>query len=294
MVKDIDSVNHVGIIVDDIQEAIHVYEKLGFQITPISMHSGTETKEGPIVPYGSGNVTAVFPGNYFEIVANIDKTNDTQHLGFDIDAALESYEGAHIICFGTDDVDAVDKRLQNEGIKTTGVVNLQRDVDTLEGVRSARFSATGIDSESTPEGQIQAAFHHTPEFIHQERYLSHPNKVIGLSDVVLCSDNPEELTQRYVKFTGYASKKHNNVNVIKLPLSRLTIVGRDNIENILPGVTVPAVPSIVGVGYKSTDLNKVREILEKNEVQYTQKNNKIHVPSNVACGCVVTFEAEKA
>ena len=47
--------DHVGLAVASLDEAAEVYERLGFQLTPRSFHSGSREPGGPVEAWGSGN-----------------------------------------------------------------------------------------------------------------------------------------------------------------------------------------------------------------------------------------------
>jgi len=51
---DIDSVNHVGIAVRQMDEACSLYEALGFTLSPLSVHSGSKTSGAPGRADGNG------------------------------------------------------------------------------------------------------------------------------------------------------------------------------------------------------------------------------------------------
>ena len=63
MAADIDSVNHVGLVVADLSAAAARFEAMGFTLSELSMHKGATEPGRPAEPFGSGNRCAVFPKN---------------------------------------------------------------------------------------------------------------------------------------------------------------------------------------------------------------------------------------
>ena len=156
--NDIDSINHVGMVVRDLADTTTRYEAMGFMLTPFSPHSGAWKPEEKVQPLGTGNRCVMFANNYLEILANSDPAVPSTRLA----AYLRHHQGAHIICFGSQKLEAVDARLRTSGVETSGVIPLQRDIDTPEGIRTAKFQRVQFAPEDSPEGYIQAAHHLTP------------------------------------------------------------------------------------------------------------------------------------
>lgn len=283
--KDIDSVNHVGLVVRDLDSASARYEQLGFVLTPLSVHAGSARPGGPVVPLGSGNRCAVFRDNYLEVLARVGETATTEANR--VDRWLERHEGAHIICFGCGDAEVVDRRLTGAGFTTSGVVALQREVDTPDGPATARFDRVLLPQEATPEGLIQAAHHRTPQHIHQPRYIEHPNRVVALSEVILAVDDPEAFEARYAGLLGRPARRDGVRRSFELPLvSTLTVVAADDAGELLGAGALPASPCIAGVAMASTDLGAVRDRLDGHE----RIDGRLVVPGDAACGMAIAFE----
>ena len=164
---DINNINHVGIAVRDLAATSERYQAMGFQLTPYSPHSAAWKPGDPVQPLGSGNRCVMFENTYLEILASEDPMRPAARIA----NFLKHHQGAHIICFDCGDCDLVDKRLRSQGIDTSGVIALQREIDTPDGVRTAKFERTQFAPRNSPEGYIQASRHLTPEYIYQPRYI---------------------------------------------------------------------------------------------------------------------------
>jgi Glyoxalase-like domain len=287
MKGDIDSVNHVGLVVEDIGAAARRFEAFGFILTPLSMHSGARKPGEPEIPYGSGNRCAIFPDNYLEIVAHVDKDKYDLFCG----KFLKRFEGAHIICFGCGDARVVDARLRSVGIGTSGVIPLKRDLDTPEGMRTAKFDCVHFDYNATPEGLIQAAYHVTPQYIHQPRYIGHPNKVTALSDVYLAVADPDEAAARYEKFTGAKCERRGSNRIFKLPrVSKVTILPAAEAPVQLPGAPVHQGAYLAGFAFTTADLPAMATRLRASGIRFAEHNGRLVVPAQEAFGAAVVFE----
>jgi catechol 2,3-dioxygenase-like lactoylglutathione lyase family enzyme len=286
MTGDIDILHHVGLVVADLEPAVSVYETLGFSFTPLSMHKGSRNPGEPETPFGTGNRCAIFGRNFLEIVAHV----VPDRWDFGITRFLERYEGLHIICFGADDAAVVDERLTKAGIGTSGVIPLQRDVETQDGIRAAQMACVHFKTD-TPEGLVQAAQHLTPQYILQPRHMDHPNGAVMLTNVILCVEDPDEYEAKYARLTGRPASRQGQARVIELPTSRVMIVPPEHLGDLLPGAVPPVLPFMAGFAVSCKDLDVVRALLDQGEVPSESIDGKIVVPARAGCGTAVLFEA---
>jgi hypothetical protein len=288
MLEDIDSVNHVGIAVRNLPQAVERYEALGFTMTPLSVHSGSAKPGERVAAMATGNQCIMFPNNYVEVLGIVNPGRPDWGVG----DAIKRFQGAHIICFGCQKAEAVHRRLSEAGIKTSGVIALQRDVETEAGVLTARFDCVHFDRSATPEGFIQAAHHRNPEYIHQPRYMSHKNGAQALSDLVLLVTEPESYANKYQQLTGQKARRDGKRWWIELPLvSRLTFICPNDIGAELPGSLFPPTPSIAGIGFSVADPGHVANLLKSAGIQHAQMDDRVVVPAEEALGVALYFAA---
>ena len=107
---DIDSINHVGMAVRKLADTAARYEAMGFMLTPYSPHSGASRPGETVVPLNSGNRCVMFAHNYLEILASADPSQPAPKIS----NFLKRHQGAHVICFGSEQVESVDGRLKAE------------------------------------------------------------------------------------------------------------------------------------------------------------------------------------
>ncbi len=283
---DIDSVNHVGVAVRDMDQAVARYEALGFVLSPLSVHSGSAKPGAPVEPMATGNRCAIFRHNYVEVLGIV----NPGRLDWSWGDFIKRFQGGHIICFGCKDAAVVDRRVRANGIGTSGVIALQRDIETPEGLRTARFDCVHIDRAVTPEGLIQAARHRNPEYVHQARYLGHQNGAQSLAEVVLVIDDPEENARLYEKIVGQPATKAHGRWTIDLPLvTRLIFVSPDAIGAMLPGSLFSPVPSIAAMGFAVDDLEKTASLLAAADFTVVRSGDRVIVPAEEALGVVHYF-----
>ena len=283
---DINNINHVGMAVRDIAVTVDRYEAMGFQLTPYSPHSAAWKPGDPVQPLGSGNRCVMFESTYLEILASENRAKQAAR----IENFLKHHQGAHIVCFDCKDTDTVDRRLRGLGYETSGVIALQRDIDTPEGVRTAKFVRSQFAPKNSPEGYIQASTHLTPEYIYQPRFIRHPNGSFELFETVLVSDDLLAFEKRYRDYLGIAPERDGVALRFQLPGGTvLTIVDVRGAAAMLPGGLLPPIPGIAAVGFRTRELAALRDRLKSNGFTVIEIGERILIPAEEASGVAVLF-----
>lgn len=285
---DIDSINHVGIAVRDLAATASRYEAMGFMLTPYSPHAGAWKPGEAPQPFGSGNRCVMFAHDYLEILGNENPARPSPRIS----NLLAHHQGAHIVCFNSDDVAAVDRRLQSAGITTSGVIPLQREVDTPDGIKTARFERVQFAPSDSPEGYVQAARHLTPDCIYQPRYTAHANGCTGLANVFIVTDDVDHFSSKYAVYTGLTPQTHAASAVFQLPQgAKLHLLRpRDAVEQ-LPGTLHPPLPGILAVAFVCPALQAQATRLADAGIACVRAAGRLIVPAEEASGVAIVFEA---
>ena len=283
---DINNINHVGMAIRDLAATTERYEAMGFQLTPYSPHSAAWKPGDPVQPLGSGNRCVMFENTYLEILANEDAAKPAPRIA----NFLNRHQGAHIICFDCGDCHFVDTRVRKLGVETSGVIPLQRDIETPDGVRTAKFERTQFAPKASPEGYIQASRHLTPEYIYQPRYIRHPNGCFQLAETILIADDLTAFERRYRDYLDVVPASEGNSLRFRLPLgTTLTLVDFRHAPAMLPGTLLPPIPGIGAVGFCTGDLKGTRDRLKANNFTVVEIGGRILVPAEEASGVALIF-----
>jgi hypothetical protein len=283
---DIDNINHVGTVVRDLAVTTARYEAMGFQLTPYSPHSGAFKPGEPVKPLGSGNRCVMFENTYLEILANEDPARPAER----ITNFLKHHQGAHIICFDCGNCDHVDRRVRSLGIETSGVIPLQREIDTPEGVRTAKFERCQFAPRNSPEGYIQTTTHLTPQYIYQPRYIQHANGCFQLSEAIMVTDELSDFSQKYRSYIGAAPACESDAVRFKLPRgTTLTLIDAQDAAEVLPGTLLPPIPGIAAVAFRTGMLDDTRQRLRRNGFTTIGIGPRIMVPAEEASGVALIF-----
>src|ERR1700744_2086185 len=166
----------------DMDRAAALMAQLGFTLTPRGYHS-----------LGSINHLMMFEQDYLELVG--------LPLGTDVlrKDVLESPRGLNGLVFKTDDADASLGELRASGLAMLEPQNFSRPV-TIDGPEHlARFRTIRTPPELFEAGRVYYCQHFTPELVWHRLWMSHPNGVRGLSELVVVTSNAEVDGPRYAK-----------------------------------------------------------------------------------------------
>jgi len=234
--------DHVGHFVRDAQAARRALQRAGFAPTPVSIQSDKDSSTERLVPTGLGNSTAMFARGYLEVLF---KNSDTP-LVREFDAALARRAGLHLAAFSVADAAAARERLAGAGFAVRDLVRMQRPVETEGGPGTAAFTIARVKPMTMPEGRIQMLTHHTEDTVWQPRWLSHPNSVCDLIDVVIAVDDLDEAAARFARFTGRSAISTPGGALIRLDRGGVYLISHDRAAEKLPEVPVTALPFMLG------------------------------------------------
>lgn len=261
MTRDIRGLHHAGILTRDLDGLERAYTAFGFTLSPRSRHLLNERPGEPPVPGCTANMCALFGGAYIELLGIVDeKAPDPWHTK----AMADQYEGFRLLNLDTDDAEATDRRLTGAGLRTSGVLDLERDVDTDEGPRTVRARAVHLDPRGTPEGYVGIAQHLTRRLVHQPRYLQHRNGARALDAVLIVADDTdhEAIAARYALLLDTVPLHRGPMTVLEMSGGRLEILRSSAVEEVLPGEPAPAASYLAAMTVRVDDVAVARAVVE--------------------------------
>ena len=177
------ALDHIVInVLFDMDRAAAAMSQLGFTVTPRGYHT-----------LGSINHLMMFDGPYLELIG---LPSGTDALRTDL---LESPRGLNGLVFGASDIDRCRRTLMDSGLAMLEPQSFSRPV-TIDGVEhAARFRTARTAPELFEAGRIYYCQHLTPELVWHRPWMSHPNGVRGLRELVVVTSNLEADGSRYAK-----------------------------------------------------------------------------------------------
>jgi hypothetical protein len=191
----------------DMDRAAALMSQLGFTLTPRGYHS-----------LGSINHLMMFEHDYLELIG---LPSGTDKLRKDV---LESPRGLNGLVFKVGDADAIARALRESGLAMLEPQSFSRPV-AIDGVEHlARFRTARAAPEVFEGSRVYYCQHFTPELVWHRPWMSHPNAVRGLSELVIVTANAEVDVPRYARAAQSSAQQMGDDWVIAMPGSfRLTL-----------------------------------------------------------------------
>ncbi len=169
----VQGLDHLIVLVHDLDAAEAAMRRLGFLPTPRGVHSDS---------MGTHNATIVLPDRttYFEVLAVRLPTPANARAR----SLLEAGDGLAGVIFKTVDADATASAFAAAGVADGEALHFARPVEIGGRTAEARFSIARLQPEATPGTWSFACTHHTPELVWREDYLEQPNGALGIVEVV--------------------------------------------------------------------------------------------------------------
>jgi hypothetical protein len=176
-------IDHVAIVVDELESAIASYSRAGFTVVRGGKH-----------PIGTHNALIAFTdGSYLELIAFLKP--DTGHRW---QAALEKGSGIVDFCMSTDDLEADIESMCRAGAKVGSPFSLTRD--RPDGYHLSWVLAT---PEPPFSGQLPFLIKdHTPRNERVPRERSHANGATGIRTLAIAVDDPGMSSRCYARVLG--------------------------------------------------------------------------------------------
>lgn len=279
--------DHVGVVVADLDAAQRAYERLGFRLTPRSPHEGRLAPGGPVETWGSGNHCAMFHRGYLELLGITDPARPHEHLK----ERLARYQGLQLVALGCADAEAVRTRWAKAKPDVRPVAEVGRAVPQGSGgTRPAGFRIVYLD-DYFPEAMLFAIQHTAPDALWQPVLLDQPNGVTALRGATIVTADVRATARR---LSGLGLDGAESGGGWRVPLAMdgwIDLIAPADVAARFPGETPPAVPSAIATAYEAEDIDATARHLEAAGVAMQPGDGCIRVPAKEAGGCVIEFLA---
>ena len=278
--------DHVGIAVGTLDEAQRNFERLGFHLTPRSLHRGSIEPGGPVEPWGSGNHCAMFEHGYLELIGvwNPDLWSPTADM-------LARYEGLHIVALRDPDADAAYATLAARDSRINLPRHLTREIDVDGTTQTLAFRNIMAHRDRFPEAYLLFIEHRTPELLWRDELLAQPNGVVALEEVYLCAAEFDAATERFATIlASEAERPAQGVAAFRIDRGRLIMFDRAAARARFPDAALPAPPSALGCCFRVRDIAHTRRFLEDRGLDPAPDDgNGVRVAPPFANGAVLVF-----
>lgn len=253
--------DHVGWFVPDMDAASDAFAKLGFPMTPFTVHTN-ERPDGSRVPSGTANRCAMIRRGYLEVLVGMPDVDTV--IARQLREGLARYTGLHLIAFTVADAQAATDRLRAAGFDPDPPISLRRPMPMDDGgEETAAFSVIRFPEDEMEEGRIQVLTQDTPDVVWQPSVTADENALEMLSGILLCVSDPADVADRYARFTGRAADRQDGLYRIALDRGEIAICGAEACARLLPGIDIPDLPFIAAAAIRSADLAATEAFLQR-------------------------------
>jgi hypothetical protein len=279
-------VDHVGYFVADLDAAGAQLERLGFRVSLANVQTNADAA-GKLKPSGTSNRLARLRRGFLEILA---ATHPTP-LADQLSQALARYSGLHLIAFSAADMPRQRARLMDAEFPMQPVVELRRRDRTLPGEPEVHFSVLRPQPGVMAEGRVQWVTPHTPDTVWRPDMITTENGADGLTDILLCVDDPAAVAARYGRYLARAPAVRDGLHVIALDRGGLVFADAGKVGKILPEFRPPSLPFMAAQALRA-DLSLTREALARNGITPVfQSAELICLGPEAALGSYMLFHA---
>ncbi len=271
-------IDHAVINVDDeLDQAQHLFQRMGFQLSKRGHHS-----------MGSSNHLAVFADNYLELLGYEPASSSTARGLWNVAPGLAG------LVWKTSDAHAVWQHLRQYQLDGEPPTHFSRPVVLPDGRHTeARFCISRIRASALAYGFSFFCEHQTPQAVWQPAWQEHPNGVLALSAFVIASSQPEETLALYRQlFCTEAREDGCGGYVFDSGTCQLRIIShqQSSLEFALPPVGPDAPTKMVALCFAVASLDQLRNCFSQGDIQWREQGNQVLVTQQQAQWLAMRFQ----
>ena len=247
MLASLEGLDHVVVMVKELDSAAERWRALGFTLSPRGTHSAQ---------MGSGNYTILFQDDYVELLGIL---HETPHNAPSREFLQRRGEGIERAAFTTSNAIEGIEALRALGIEAAGPVEFSRPVDLPDGKKTeAAFSIfTWPTSERPGDLRIFACQHHTRQAVWVPSLQTHANTANRIVRVEVIARQPQQAAQQLARLIdGEATAQEGGAMRVATAPGRgeFVFLSADAFAARHPGADRPTLPQegvaalVLGVG----------------------------------------------
>ncbi len=274
--------DHVVVVVRDLEQAARAWRELGFTLSPRGTHSAH---------MGTGNYTVMLGDDYIELLGVLVHTPQNAPTR----NWLARREGIERAAFTTTDAAAGVDELKARGIAATGPLDFGRPVELPDGRSTqARFRTFNWPLDERPAGlRLFACQHLTRSAVWIPELQRHANGATGIARVELLSRDPAGDAQHMARLIDRpATRRDDGAWQVPSGDARAGFVFLDGprLAARYPGSATEGLADegAAALVLRVTDIARARAALEA--VPAIESDARLVVPATRACGLMLVFE----
>ncbi len=254
--------DHIGHFVPDMDDAAAALERLGFSLTPYSVHVDTDNSAREPQPSGTANRLIMLDEGYLEILA-VHGDAETPVAG-QLRKQMARYVGVHLTAFCCRDPEGHRDRLASAGFPMGAPVHLRRETEDEAGNSDiVAFTVIRPRAGAMAEGRIQYLRHERPDLMWQKRWMTQINGAAALIDIMVCNDDIDAASERWRRYFNRPTRPCGEGAAIDFERGQITIQPHAAWGALFSGCVIAPSPGLVGYAMRTKDLAATRQFLEQ-------------------------------
>jgi catechol 2,3-dioxygenase-like lactoylglutathione lyase family enzyme len=225
----IHGIDHVVVVVHDLDAARDTFARMGFTVTPRGVHS-----------VGSQNHCVMLGRDYIELLTSPEE-NPHPSRQYYTDFARAG-EGLAAIAFGSRNAKGAYTELLWAGFGPADPLELSRPVALPGGAREAKFRITLLPPNATPGGRVFVCEHLTRELVWRAEHQRHANRATELAAVAILCDDVAQSAKPYERLFDVKAKAIAEGVLVETGGAPLAFVTAAALAKRLPQVWVSGRP----------------------------------------------------
>ncbi len=230
MRQHIHGIDHVVIVVRDLDAARDTFARMGFTVTPRGFHT-----------VGSQNHCVMLGRDYIELLAS-PEANPHPSRQFYTDFAREG-DGLAAIALQSRNAKGAYTELLWAGFGPTDPLDFSRPVELRGSTRDAKFRITQVAPGATPGGRVFVCEHLTRELVWRPELQGHANGAIELAAVAILCEDVAQAVKPYERLLDAKAKPIAEGLLVETGGASLAFVTAASLAKRLPEVRVSARPA---------------------------------------------------
>jgi len=274
-------IDHLVILVSDLDLAAATYARLGFTLSPRGTHSAA---------MGTANHTLMLGQDYFEVLSVLHPTERNQRWRTRQVAHGEHVAGLAVV---TPDAAALQASWRDAGFVPGEVVDFARPVERAgHPPTQARFKTVSLPAESVPGMAVFGCMQLTRDAVWLPELMVHTNGAKAIDRLVVAVADPTRVASIWLRALGDATASPVAGGV------RL-IAGQHAVDLLNPHAAAdwrgealdPAVEMGIGISFVVPDLARCVALLDRHGVAHRASPGGIRTTLAERAGGIVEFVA---
>lgn len=267
-------IDHVVVLVRDLDKAREAYARMGFTLTPRGFHS-----------LGSQNHCLMFGSDYVELLA-VPRPHPAMQYFTDF---LATGEGLGAIALATDDAGGLQASLAADSIVADAPLDFSRPV---EGLGDARFRIVQLPPEASPGCRMFACQHFTRELVWRPELQRHANGAGAIAALAVVAEDVEAGAANYGKLLAARPQPIEEGLLVQTGSAPIALASRWKLGHRLHGVGLPLRPRplVAALFIRVADRAASARVLRRNGLQpVALADGSFAVSAQDAHGIAVVF-----